>query len=1574
MRSFLISLFLISGIICLLLPGELLARQVYHSVSGPETTMLSGDIRNQYDYWLKPGTEAGLGQLEVYDASTGGSADVVLWNSKTTRTAFRLYRFSQLYRMQAGKPVALGTDPGEPVTELITLQEPQYRDTWVVLSDMAKTGPEGYILRVSTSSGDDVNNFRLRTMDGWTIYSFDLSASLINSSLQQFYRFSTADRQELAAQPLLISGEEDSKVLIRDRFGKSYAPSSGSLPRSVLDMRNHFSLEISGSKQKINNFSVTGARIPVLWEWPPVEKNLVSRNTSALRFKTENGKSCYEKFISISGGGPGGAANNDIRWYSDGRLLGRGISPSLLFSNWGVRNVQVLIPASDRETYPGEYRVYETEVNINVPPVITLNTPKTIITPGEKIHLIASGSYDHNNKPLTFKWYKNGKPVGTGVQYAYTRQNPGTDTVTVEVSNGGRVPECSISRRELVLRANNQPEVDIIHTELFSPGTDQIFYATGINDADGDSLSLLWESVGIVGSKTGKEVRINHAEAGDFRVRLWVNDRTGTLNSKNMASREYTVNASPMVDIQAPNTVSPRQRFTLDGSDTKDMNNSTLSYRWYLEGKQISTKAVTSHLPEESGIYTFRLVTDDGLNLPNSVSESTHTVRVNAPPVPVIGIPEKIPGATVHFDAGATSDADSDNLQYSWDFGDGYTASTPVITHSYEKPGTYAVTLTVDDLEGLDNSRATVTRDVVINAYPVARFNSPEVVAPGLNFTLDASPSFDPDGSLTDYTWFMDGLETGQGLQLQQTLNTPGVYSYTLRVLDDSESGEGYHTTTKTVTVNTPPVARWSSTPQELVPDTPIRFSALASSDDDQGIARYEWDFGNGKTYTGPEITHRFDEGGEQSFTLKVTDKAGVQNSTTALPVQVYVNTRPTIVTEKVIRSNSQTVVLDASSSFDLDNNPVSFLWTLPDGTQRREAVFSWTAPEPGVHIVSLTVDDMLGLNNSRNEELVRVLINQPVQAVVDSVIRSCTGQTVIFNSSESYDPDEDPFTVSWEFGNGDGSNEANPSYVYDEPGIYEATVSLTDGFTDEVSRTKIPVIIEGSPVARIAFNDTTVCVNTPLELDGTGSSDPSGSQPAFTWSFEDGTTLNGSKPRKVFTETGTYEIMLTVEGSGSSRCPNTHQTTAMVRVIEGPVAEFSLPDGASPGDVIPLDASSSTANGGFSEVNWYIQTPDSVLELQGMTQEFTVQTPGAYSVDVEMLTNAETECNRVTLSRSLQVNAAPVIRWTLPDIVATGADLQLNALQSGDPDGFIQSYTWYLDGEIVGRNAAEIIKVSEPGRHTVRLEIADNSSASNRMVSMEKSFVANSSPRAVIAPLEIPYLNQELTLSTTGQTDADGDQLKTRWRVGGQEKSGQRVTIKLEEMRPYRVVLIQDDGRNLPNSADSAVVDFIPRSIPSLQPIYPPQIVRGGSLDAGTMNLPAGWELENGNRGAQTWTAAKTGTDSLVFVFRINGEKLQYRHFPIEVREPLTITGPQPDIQAEWDPVKPFYVLQSPEVNREPSAVEIIWYRGEDMVGRGSRFTANIQKGENTYRVEIRDRGIAQSEAVSQTITVNAR
>jgi len=70
------------------------------------------------------------------------------------------------------------------------------------------------------------------------------------------------------------------------------------------------------------------------------------------------------------------------------------------------------------------------------------------------------------------------------------------------------------------------------------------------------------------------------------------------------------------------------------------------------------------------------------------------------------------PGETVSFDASSSYDANGTVTNYAWSFGDGADGSGITTTHTYDKPGTYTVVLTVSDRTG---KTATCTNQVIVS-------------------------------------------------------------------------------------------------------------------------------------------------------------------------------------------------------------------------------------------------------------------------------------------------------------------------------------------------------------------------------------------------------------------------------------------------------------------------------------------------------------------------------------------------------------------------------------------------------------------------------------------------------------------------------------------------------------------------------------------------------------------------------------------------------------------------------------------------------------------------------------------
>ena len=89
------------------------------------------------------------------------------------------------------------------------------------------------------------------------------------------------------------------------------------------------------------------------------------------------------------------------------------------------------------------------------------------------------------------------------------------------------------------------------------------------------------------------------------------------------------------------------------------------------------------------------------------------------------------PGSPTRFDAGASRDPDGSIARYSWNFGDGTTVADGGASpsHTYAAPGTYNVTLTVTDDEGVSTQRVYTGQQFLRYGGPESRRTAPVTVA-----------------------------------------------------------------------------------------------------------------------------------------------------------------------------------------------------------------------------------------------------------------------------------------------------------------------------------------------------------------------------------------------------------------------------------------------------------------------------------------------------------------------------------------------------------------------------------------------------------------------------------------------------------------------------------------------------------------------------------------------------------------------------------------------------------------------------------------------------------------------------
>ncbi len=144
-----------------------------------------------------------------------------------------------------------------------------------------------------------------------------------------------------------------------------------------------------------------------------------------------------------------------------------------------------------------------------------------------------------------------------------------------------------------------------------------------------------------------------------------------------------------------------------DGSASSDPDGTIVSYDWDFGDGVVEVGSIVSHTYSAMGTYTARLTVTDNDGLTGSAIESIRAIGPNEIPhadfqfSPTTGIYP----CQITFDAGSSHDPDGTIVHYGWDFGDGSRGSGRVVTHTYNRWGTFFINLTVRDDTDLTDTK-----------------------------------------------------------------------------------------------------------------------------------------------------------------------------------------------------------------------------------------------------------------------------------------------------------------------------------------------------------------------------------------------------------------------------------------------------------------------------------------------------------------------------------------------------------------------------------------------------------------------------------------------------------------------------------------------------------------------------------------------------------------------------------------------------------------------------------------------------------------------------------------------------
>ena len=419
--------------------------------------------------------------------------------------------------------------------------------------------------------------------------------------------------------------------------------------------------------------------------------------------------------------------------------------------------------------------------------------------------------------------------------------------------------------------------------------------------------SYVW-SFGDGTSGSGQRVTHTYTTANTFNVTLTVtNDRGVSASATQVVISSTPALPNALFNFSPTQPGVGEQVFFNASASTAAVGRTIASYAWAFGDGATASGVTTSHAYSAAGTYTVTLVVTDDLG---GRSTTTQTLAPGSPPGPqarfTVSPAAPVANQPALFVASTSTTAQGQTIvEFFWNFGDDpncpvittgspgtcYVRTTsPTISHTFTKAGTYAINLTVRDSAGRTGSaNQTVTIATVGATAPTPSFTfSPS--SPGVNETVffNASTSVAGAGhNIVAYAWTFGDGGTAAGVTTSHAYATAGTYSVQLKVTD--ETGQNATTPATTITVGQPPAptAVFTFSPSVPVVGQTVIFDAAQSrTGQGQTIVKYEWNFGDGTPITtcpgnpacdvtNRTISHVFNTAQTYIVNLVITDSAG---------------------------------------------------------------------------------------------------------------------------------------------------------------------------------------------------------------------------------------------------------------------------------------------------------------------------------------------------------------------------------------------------------------------------------------------------------------------------------------------------------------------------------------------------------------------------------------------------------------------------------------------------------------------------------------------------------------------------
>ncbi|WP_425365349.1 PKD domain-containing protein [Gloeothece verrucosa] len=443
---------------------------------------------------------------------------------------------------------------------------------------------------------------------------------------------------------------------------------------------------------------------------------------------------------------------------------------------------------------------------------------------------------------------------------------------------------------------------------------------------------------------------------------------------------------------------------------------------------------------------------------------------------------------------------------------------------------------------------------------------------------------------------------------------------------------------------------------------------------------------------------------GTDSFSYSVGDDQGIRSNETT--VTVTVNNAPPVITSVEADQNVEagTPINFSATATDPGNDALTYTWNFGDGSDPITGqTVTHTFVNNGSYITTLTVTDTNG-GSATQTLTVNVNNSAPTITNVSSPSTVNEGTPATF-SATAIDPNNDPLTYSWNFGdNSDPVFGQVVSHTFADNGTYTVTLTVTDTQGETAQQSKSVTVNNVAPSVNAGL-DFASSEGETVSFNGSYTDPGILDTHSIVWNFGDGTTTSENlTPTHTYTNNGTYTVTLSVIDSDGDIGTDTLTVTVnnLAPTLTNVNGQTTLNEGSS------ANFSATATDPGNDALTYTWDFGDNSDPVNAASVNHIWANNGEYTVSLTV-TDAEGASTSQTLLVTVN-NVAPVVSAGLDQTVSEGQAITLNGSFT-DP-GILDTHTiiWdFGDGTTLSNQLNPTHVYANSGVYVATLQVTDS-------------------------------------------------------------------------------------------------------------------------------------------------------------------------------------------------------------------------------------------------------------------------